>query len=361
MRVLAASRGFFALQLLIFLLAWLVLVEILVRTLLMSPSHVRPDAGVGWMHPANESFLILTSDAGYQRGTTNSLALNDAEPGPKTRQRVLVVGDSYVEAFQLPRQDNFISLAARRMPRLQWINGGHSGLDPLTELAFLAQLEGPVRPDAVLLVINSEDENELKADRISVKSCGRHVCDYHAPPPPLQGAAGSPTARWLMGHSALVTFLARKYKDMLTAALANFVAPFRKDAAAPAVAAPGNGWRPYEDADVQDVLALIFRKFAAHHPVVVALVPSLAYGPDRRATAGDSLPFRLEVAGACAAARVRCVDLGAALANAYARSGQPPTGFEFNVPGRGHLNTLGHVAVADALADAFADFPERRP
>src|SRR5215469_14928188 len=107
----------FPLQLALFAIGWCVGLEILVRLLLTSPSNIIPDTQLGSFYAPNSSALIETPDAGPREVSFNELGLNDGPIQPKgDRARILVLGDSYVEALQLPRRQNFLGVMAHDEP-----------------------------------------------------------------------------------------------------------------------------------------------------------------------------------------------------------------------------------------------------
>lgn len=85
----------------------------------------------------------------------NSFGLNDAEPGPKTGLRVLLLGDSYVQGAGVPTAERFSSMLTHTLrssdPRAQVIAGGLCGWDTVDEARFLAKRGPELRPDRVVV------------------------------------------------------------------------------------------------------------------------------------------------------------------------------------------------------------------
>ena len=74
---------------------------------------------------------MVHSSEGYSVSTTNALGFFDDElRTPRPRLRALLLGDSYSEALQVPRKQNFSSVAERLVPGLEVVNSGLSGRSP---------------------------------------------------------------------------------------------------------------------------------------------------------------------------------------------------------------------------------------
>lgn len=351
------TRGIFW-QLPLFLLAWCVIVEVLIRVFLMSPRNNLDDAVLGWRWTPNSTLLIETVDAGYRRVSFNELGLNDDPIGPKDdRTRLIVLGDSYVEALQVPRRRNFMHLIEDEMPRFQLINAGQAGLDPASELVVSDRLDHELSPDGVILVINYGDETDLLTDKIEVSRCpgSREVCDYRRPTHSV-GAARS-LLQSIMARSALLTFIVRKYDEPITEVLArlrNVVSPRNIIPDIP------RGWENLDPADVESLLKLVFRKIKNRSPLLIMFIPKLEFTVDRQTRIASSENFAVQIARAADDVGAGFVDARYALSEAYVRYGQPPIGFDFNVVGAGHLNELGHRALANVVESKLASFPGGR-
>src|SRR4051794_38997376 len=94
------------------LLVLLALGEFGTRLCIGGPSPHLYDPEIGYRYrPGSELFQ---SKEGFSRTRFNELGLNDVPIAPTTDVcRVLVVGDSYTAALQLPMERNFTSIAER--------------------------------------------------------------------------------------------------------------------------------------------------------------------------------------------------------------------------------------------------------
>ena len=88
--------------------------------------------------------------------STNAAGLRGDEIGPKTRRRVLALGDSMTWGWGVPQGEEWIHGVGREVTRLggpavQSLNGGVNGYGTANEMARLEELGLEVSPDLVLL------------------------------------------------------------------------------------------------------------------------------------------------------------------------------------------------------------------
>ena len=349
----ALNRRSLLWQLPLFLLTWCLIVEVLVRTFLVSPSNIPDDAVLGWRWPRSSTFLTET-EAGYRRIHTNALGFNDDPIGPRDgRTRFLVLGDSYVEALQVPQQKNFMHLIEHDMPQFQMINAGQSGLDPISELVVFDRLDKKLSPDGVILVLDHGDKNDLLGDRIKVRHCpgSRAICGYRLPKKSEGTIKG-----WLkpvMARSALITFLLRKYKAPVNQALGELqhVMPRINSNSTPHAF---SGWEDFAQSDIEPLLKFLFARIHGRGPLIVVYIPPLDFTVDEHTNRLGSKNFVVGIARAAREVGVPLVNARDALSEAYAKHDQPPLGFDFSILGANHLNALGHRALAKALEKELA-------
>lgn len=112
------------------------------------------------------SFSNVFRDEGYSRYRVNSLGLVGAEPEATTEtriKRVAVLGDSFVEAFQVAEALKFVSLVEQGLriaqPHDRWEawNVGFSGDNTGGEFARWERMLRPIRFEAVLFTFNDGD------------------------------------------------------------------------------------------------------------------------------------------------------------------------------------------------------------
>jgi lysophospholipase L1-like esterase len=103
-----------------------------------------------------------------ERGTavsvfrTNALGLRGPELGPKTKPRILALGDSFTWGWGVSDGEEWIhvtgtEIAKRGGPEAETVNGGVNGYGTESELALLRAIGDDVRPDLVLVGFFAND------------------------------------------------------------------------------------------------------------------------------------------------------------------------------------------------------------
>ena len=83
--------------------------------------------------------------------STNSLGLRNPEIGPKTRKRILFLGDSITFGDYLPEEETFVRLVGEAGEDWETINAGVGGLGLGNEIALLSETGLALDPDVVVL------------------------------------------------------------------------------------------------------------------------------------------------------------------------------------------------------------------
>jgi len=324
--------------------------EVLVRLFIGGPSPQVYDPEIGYAYrPYSELFQ---AKEGYARLRFNSLGLNDADIVPKNgRCRVLVIGDSYTAAFQVPRERNFTSAAEQLDNHLDVVNAGRDGLFLGDMHTVFNRLAGDVKPDLVVYVLSQravEADILLPGFRVLVAPGSGQITDavMQVEEKELLKQIFAPVLR----VSALVTRLSAQLQPMVVDAMKE-LEKWRDMLARPVTeshpAGPAVG-RPSSE----DVLEFVFRRFAAQTPVALLYINALQYRPNHRAAvAPSSADAEAAARRAAARASVRFFNTAEYLIASVTSSGQPPYGFDNAVRPGGHLNDAGHRAVGRALVD----------
>lgn len=154
---------------LVSLLLALVATEIVLRTTHAFGARLswtEPDALIGWRFTPSSEYWFFKENDHAITGRINALGWRDRE---RTRAkaagvtRVAVLGDSYVEAFQVELDSTFIGVAERLLhrpagPRYEFMNFGRSGMSPAEELLVLERDVLPCDPDVVVLVFTPHND-----------------------------------------------------------------------------------------------------------------------------------------------------------------------------------------------------------
>jgi hypothetical protein len=119
--------------------------------------HLMPDSYLGFKPIAGKR--VTQRKEGFSSLTLNSLGMQNDEVAlakPVGTLRVAVFGDSFVEALQVPRQDNYCSLLAKKLQGqlqrpVQVLNFGVSNYSVAQDLLRYETLARQFHPDLVIL------------------------------------------------------------------------------------------------------------------------------------------------------------------------------------------------------------------
>jgi hypothetical protein len=149
------------------LLLVVVLVEIALRATHAFNARVawtEPDPDIGWRFtPGREYWFFAENDHAIE-GRINAMGWRDHERtrAPARATRVAVLGDSYVEAFQVELDSTFVAIAERGMRAreraIEFMNFGRSGMGPAEELIVLERDVLPCAPDVVVLLFTPNND-----------------------------------------------------------------------------------------------------------------------------------------------------------------------------------------------------------
>ena len=146
------------------LLVALILGEILLRAVGIQSSLVyMPNSMYGWGHTAGSEFVWRADDI-VQNIRINSNGLRDIERAyakPDQTYRVLALGDSFTEAFQVAAEQSFPKIIEKLLNRnnpggflnYEVINAGVAGYGTDNELLFFENEGYKYEPDLVLLAL----------------------------------------------------------------------------------------------------------------------------------------------------------------------------------------------------------------
>lgn len=332
-------RARFWLQTLAWLVAFLVVFEVLARLVLGHSPRTRIDPAYDRITLADQP--VVQSREGFSRGRTNELGHLDAPmPSPLPADGILVIGDSFTEGRQVARDERFTELLGARLGRRVY-NVGHTGWSPLNAIKFLRAELPRFAPATVIVQVSGNDLGDVVARGRPHLVERDHVLDIELPDRVKKGMARRITAvREALSRSAFVG-------DIVVGAFALLKG------------GDDDGPAPGEEATCADINPLAARAMpwvigelaAAHRDVRLLYLPQLDYyaGCVDRCTAAKQL-----FSEAAAARHVTLIDTTAALCAMYARRDQPLNGFWNTRPGTGHFNALGHAVIAEVLARQLA-------
>ena len=315
--------------------------EWVVRTWVESPSIAIPTPRLRWRYGPH--VRIVHSGEGFSIQRTNALGLLSPELlSPRTGRRVIVLGDSYAEALQVPAGQGFAAVAGRALPGTEVVNAGTSGYSPLDCEEWAAMHAPALAPDVLVLELSEVNVRELLLPGVP----GRIA---HPPSDADRDAAEPETrmrrlARSIMQHSALATLGVRRVTLLVADQRARLSRRFREAA----VVAARTG-APPADPRLPALLDTVCTRASRLAPrFVILYIPHIEYfKPGQPLTDSAASAVVHEVATRHG---WPLVDAGPGFREEFRRTGQPVHGFDNSVKGSGHINEAGHRIVGAALA-----------
>ncbi len=130
-------------------------------------SWTEPDREIGWgFTPGREYWFFAENDHAIT-GYINAMGWRDDERAaekPRGTTRIAVLGDSYVEAFQVELDSTFVAIAGRALNArsgdavYEVMNFGRSGMSPSEELLVLERDVLPCDADVDLLLFTPQND-----------------------------------------------------------------------------------------------------------------------------------------------------------------------------------------------------------
>ena len=314
-------RARFLVRILIVIFTLLVF-EGYVRFFVVSPVAVVFDPDLG---PMKAPFSrILRTYEGFNHYTTDAYGFNNDALGALPKHRLLVLGDSFVEAKHVSREQNFVSIL-NALPNVLAYNAGYSGADPRSFPVLVRRFLPIIQPTQLILCVNADDLTALNTTALP---------KYESP---------SGMKAWLQplfAHSALATHLNWKYKPVFQ----DWWQSLHKHHAAKH---QSKGFSQFSKhwAEIIDTLQ------SFNIPMMVVVLPSLHYENGKVIT----IPDRREeiLANVAQAKGVQVIRTERAFVQDFKKQGEVAFGFMNSHLGTGHLNIEGHQIVAGVIRQAL--------
>jgi hypothetical protein len=148
------------------------LIEVVLRTTHLFNARLswtEPDRDIGWKFAPGREYWFFAENDHPITGRINALGWRDRERSvkkPPRTYRIAVLGDSYVEAFQVELERTFMALAedayrSVRVPgydTVEVMSFGRSGMSPAEESIVLRRDVLPCDPDVVVLLFTPNND-----------------------------------------------------------------------------------------------------------------------------------------------------------------------------------------------------------
>jgi len=133
----------------------------------------RHDPELGWFPLASSEREIQGTRLFHARH--NARGFRDPEHGPKTRPRLVVLGDSFVWGFDVEAEERFTERLRERLPGVDVANLGVSGFGTDQTLLLFQREASFYAADAVVLVFAAENDRE---DNVTNRRYGPYYKPY---------------------------------------------------------------------------------------------------------------------------------------------------------------------------------------
>lgn len=375
------------------LAAW----EAILSAWVFQPAPYRQDADFGWMpRPGASAFTNIEGHAAsfYNERGFRDEPITPRQPG---ELRVLCLGDSFVEALDVPREQSFevrlqemLSkyLQAQSQPglprRVRVFNAGRSGTSVGTALYFAPQYRKLFDPDLVIVMVHDEWSVALDPTQevryIPEGGTFRLQMFNHSA---KSGAMFRRLVALGVRDLSIATHGSRQLRLMRTGGGAEGGESDAPQAKVPQADAPGAGEKSDKRLPRAEVTSeggpgalraasqaghgglspeLLERAAAwtpsqlkaAYPQLLVVHVPQT--DSKQRGLAPISLTERAFLKS-CREAGVATIDMRPVIESDFARTQAPPFGFPTTLPWMGHFNAHGHDLAAQAIFEAIRAKP----
>lgn len=310
--------------------------EIFTRLFIATPANSVPDREIGWIYkPGME---ILHTSEGWAVNKINSMGFNDYEISDRhSKNHILVMGDSYTEALQVPKEENFVSLAESEANCIDFINAGRSGLSPIHFDALSERFLSAVQVNQIIIVLNVTDLRDLKKTKSEIIRDGSGlIVDISLREKELSEFRIA--LNTVLSNSALANYLKDRIKASIktpASQLKNKPDTFKGD-----------------EKFVREILEYVFRKLKAKAPLAVVYLPDLEYLPNSEIKqVSESAYFEYIVRDLSYQNGISFSTAVEYMTQSYKTHNRPPVGFANKNMLTGHLNRYGHSAMKKTLME----------
>jgi hypothetical protein len=320
--------------------------ELWLRATLLEPDMYRLDTVLG-VDRIPHGTLFFGSEGGARLtldryGFNNDDGQWDQPSGPAGARRIAVVGNSYVEAVQLPRAENLVSQIQANRPDRVLLNIGRNGSTQYDDAELVRRLQALQKlPNLIFL-----------ANGITMET----VADADAPKP--DGTAGScalrphpaSRAKELTSRIYARVALAAWEHERLPGALQRALGFAHSVLFQPAAAKGSANLAAVAQPERVLRLAGCLRAMSEGRRLVVVAVQMPSYRLGQVAPDPARLSDLHDMASAAALAGVPFYDSSPMLAAAFARDHVLRAGFANSILGQGHPNAAGDALLGQWIA-----------
>jgi len=314
------------------------LAELIVRYTITKPVAECFDPAFGFLE--RPFATVLNTREGYASFQLDGLGFNNNPlPNPLPKNRYLLIGDSFLQAYQVEREFNFASLLGQSLGNDYLIyNAGVSGLDPTRADLLVNKLAPKLQPTRLVLVVTSSDLFDMmkwdvvEDEKGSIVAFNWDIIEM------------TPFRQWKMdlyGFSALISHLKRKYQSVIE-----------------------NWWKvhfsskenkveePWQISESLKRFHFAMELLAKREiPVTILFLPMFSYNDKGVVIQANQSLEKLEMLSKDMG--FGTVNVEQAFKKDFNQTHQPAVGFYNSKIGYGHLNKRGHKLVANEMLKYF--------
>jgi hypothetical protein len=322
-----------------------VLWEMIARSLIASIVWVSYTPALGHFHAKGTT---LITNEGFARSSYDETGYRGGLPEIRPKHVILAIGDSLTEAAQVPDSDTFCAQAASILRKsgidAYVANAGFAGGSPSRYVAVAPWYTAHLHPERVIVQLDQGDfvsdlPNQTGDFWIMPTSKGFRLLPAPHRSGPFEKLEASHIPAWAKSaiKSTSPTSLLQLALNAATGAV--------QEAGGPASGTTSDkqvSFTPYVQWSVEAL------KNAYKDPILLFL-PDIDYFKPEQPTTPEEAALIL----ICKQDGVTLIDMRSTFLSYFEQTGQCASGFSNTLPGEGHMNSLGHRLVAQALVSAL--------
>ena len=350
------------------LLLALVLWELILRSFVdANPGNqIHPELG-----KINNPGIRVQSWEGFGRVHLNSLGMRAEEIQPKSlnEYRILVLGDSFTRADEVPDNQHFLALTEKALAgvrrdhrKIHFINGGKPGASPANYIHAGSFYRSEINPDSVIVVLTSSDftgdllnpqaEFHVKAEKDSFTLVKRQ--DFES---------GNALANFVLEKIPQIRILSqlsvlRVATKQVQESLASEDSSSELSPSALAATSTNQPLDADQQKTYEPLIDWTLQQLQQSLPnLVITYLPLINYDDvvtqGARQEASPNYIIEQLLQQRAQEHQIPFISLRQDYVDFYLNQGQELTGFNNTRPGMGHLNAKGHRLVADKLSNFY--------
>ncbi len=285
--------------------------------------------------------VMLNGTEGFAKIVFDQRGFNNP-PGPELRHRVLVLGDSFSEATQVPQRKNFSRFLERKLSegsdKWQVINCGIAGSSVANYLYYGAAYLETFDPEWTVVQVSESDFSKDAFDPTKEIRLVRDEQTGEVRPVRTANNSARDLKNQIVSFSPFTAFAYEKLKS------------YWRAGGEADVRTPG-GEKSEMGGELHRILAELKAIFGSR--LVILEIPDIPMVVCDAKPLADENSFTSKLKAECGDLDIRIANPRAEFVESIQLGKVFPTGFANTRPGKGHLNVAGHRLVAEVLYETI--------